>query len=462
MNKSDSERIAHVLEKMGYKPEDDKNQADLIVINMCSVRQSPVDRAYGKVDKFKVQSSKCKVALTGCILEQDKKKLKGKVDLIFNIKDLPKLPEKVLAIGQWSNRTIKQSNNIAIKQYSNKTHRYNDYLQTPAKYQSKFSAYVPIMTGCNNFCSYCVVPYLRGPEYSRPAEEIIDEIKFLVKRGCKEIILLGQNVNSYKSRDINFPKLLKMVDNIPGNFWIRFLTSHPKDFSHELIETISECNKVCEYIHLPIQSGDNEVLRRMNRNYTVEHYLRLIRKIREKIRDVAISTDIIVGFPGETKKQFENTAKLFREIKFDMAYIAQYSPRTQTAAFKLKDNVPREEKKRREKVLTKILEKTGLENNRKYIGKIVEVLVNNIKGKKPNSSDSAGQVDSRYILTGKTRTFKNVRFFLNSNLVGQFAKVKITNATPWGLRGKLVEKEKATSKKILLSRLKILLSCLKI
>jgi len=190
MNKSDSERIAHVLEKMGYKPEDDKNQADLIVINMCSVRQSAVDRAYSKIQNAKCKNkndkSKCEIILTGCILKEDKKKLEDKVDLIFSIRDLSRLPEKLSTIEQFSNRTIEQWD--------------NNYLQIPPKYQSPFSAYVPIMTGCNNFCSYCVVPYLRGPEYSRPAGEIVDEIKFLVKRGCKEIILLGQNVNSYKSK----------------------------------------------------------------------------------------------------------------------------------------------------------------------------------------------------------------------------------------------------------------------
>ena len=444
MNKIDSERIAHVLEKMGYKPENDKTQADLIVINMCSVRQSAVDRVYGKIKDFaklKTQNSKLKTILTGCILEKDKNKLKDKVDLIFNIKDLVKLPEKLSTIEQFSNRTIEQWS--------------NSYLKIPPKYQSPFSAYVPIMTGCNNFCSYCVVPYLREPEYSRPVKEIIDEIRDLVERGYKEIILLGQNVNSYKSKiqipnvksnqkskcqKINFPKLLRMVNDIPGNFWIRFLTSHPKDFSHELIGTISKCNKVCEYIHLPVQSGDDKILKRMNRGYTIKHYTSLIKKIRKAIPSTAISTDVIVGFPGETKKQFENTAKLFEEIKFDMAYIAQYSPRTQTAAFKLKDNISKEEKRRRERVLTKILAKTALENNRKYTGKIVEVLVNSGKRVK----------DSRYILMGKTRTFKNVRFFLNSkseilnsNLVGQFAKVKITDATPWGLKGKSVEKKAA-------------------
>jgi len=487
MNKSDSERIAAVLEKIGYGSASDITEADLIVVNACSVRQSAVDRIYGQIKKSKRKNqnykSKFKIILTGCLLDADMKKLKEKVDYVLPIKALKSWPrflkkEKYFYYPNPRNSAYKEKPNYNIK-----------YLKVKPKYSSEFSAFVPISTGCDNFCSYCVVPYTRGPEYSRPSEEIITEVKNLIKKEYKEIILLGQNVNSYswnikygawnnkkskdqKSKIINFPRLLKMINDIPGNFWIRFLTSHPKDFSDELIRTIAKCNKVCEYIHLPIQSGNDEILKAMNRKYTVKDYKNLVQKIRHKIPGVAVSTDVIVGFPGETKRQFQNTVKLFKEIKFDMAYIAQYSPRAGTAAFKLKDNVPREEKKQREKILTEILRQTALENNQKYIGKTVEILVEkpyrqtiqkchpkfisgsvNLIKQHNNKILKQAQNDrmddflvfrqSAAGWLGKTRTFKTVKIQpiagnqqLTAN-IGDFVKVKIIGATSWGLKGKL-------------------------
>jgi len=435
LNRSDSERIASVLEKIGYKKSSDIESADLILVNMCSVRQSAVDRVYGLLNqksKAKNQNykSKCKIILTGCILKEDKKKLKNKADFILDIKDLPKLPK------------------ILNTKYS--ILNAPDYLKIKPKYESPFSALIPIMTGCNNYCSYCAVPYTRGREISRPAKEIILEIKSLVKKGFKEIWLLGQNVNSYHSRirtnlpqisriknkkssdisgkfvqisDVNFAKLLKMVNKIPGNFWIRFTSPHPKDFSDELINVMAEGGKITEYLNLPVQSGDDEVLKKMNRPYKISQYKSIIRKIRKKIPGIALSTDIIVGFPGETKKQFENTAKLFKEIKYDMAYINKYSPRSGTVAAKLKDNVSLEEKKRRYEVLTEILKKTALENNKKYLEKEVEILVDSKK-------------DNVYF--GKTRTYKTVKIKSSKNLIGKFVKAKIISALAWGLEGNLI------------------------
>lgn len=390
MNKSDNERIAAVLEKSGHKPAKNESGADLLVINMCSVRQSAVERAYAKINKyFKTK----KIILAGCILKKDKIILKDKV------------------AGFW---------------------HPSKYFECQPLYQNKFSAFVPISTGCNNFCSYCVVPYVRGKEISRPAEDIINEVKSLAKKGYKEIVLIGQNVNSYISRIINFPQLLRMINDIPGNFWLRFITSHPKDMSDELIETMAKCQKVCEYVHLPIQSGDNQILKKMNRHYTAGHYKNLIKKIRTAFRKYrpnglspAISTDIIVGFPSETKKQFENTAKLMKEIKFDMAYIAKYSPRPGTAAAKMKDSISPAEKKRREKVLTEILKKTALVNNKKYVGKTVKILIEEIRDG---------------FLLGKTRSFKTVKIEKENrnlkieNRIGKIVKVKITNADSFGLK----------------------------
>jgi tRNA-2-methylthio-N6-dimethylallyladenosine synthase len=427
MNISDSERVSAVLEsiypvksasqgeavsrkagrfnRVNYKKTSDINEADLIAVVMCSVRQSAVDRIYGLVRKFeeiKAKNPKLKTILTGCILKRDRKKLIKGFDYIVDIRDIKKLP-KMLG--------------------TEKTNNENDYLDIAPKYSSKFSANVPIMTGCNNFCSYCVVPYVREREISRPAKKIISEIKNLVKKGCKEIWLLGQNVNSYKDNNTNFPKLLKLINDIRGNFWIRFTSSHPKDFNSEVIDALAIGGKITPYLNLPIQSGDDKVLKSMNRHYTVEDYKNKIKKLREKIPDIAISTDIIVGFPGETKKQFENTAKIFRDIKYDMAYINKYSARAGTAAAKLKDNVSIVEKKRREKVLTEILKQTALEKNKKLIGKKTIVLINENRG------------DNYF---GKNDHYKTIKVKSSKNILGEFVKVKITEATPFILKGKII------------------------
>jgi tRNA-2-methylthio-N6-dimethylallyladenosine synthase len=323
MNKSDSERIATILEKKGYQLASRKNEADLILVNMCSVRQSAVDRVYGKARNFaklKSKEPKLKTVLTGCILKQDKKKLREKFDFI------------------WENK---------------------NYFDIQPKPQNKV-AFVPISNGCNNLCSYCVVPLTRGSLVCRDHKEILKEAENLIKKGFKEVWLLGQNVNDYTSptdSSINFPKILKKVSDLPGNFQIRFMSPNPKNLSKELIEAMANTKKVAKYLNLPLQSGNNEILKKMNRPYTVKQYEGLVRKIRERIPEINLSTDIIVGFPGETKEQFKDTVKLFKEIKFNIAYIAKYSPRPGTAAFKLKDSVSLEEKKRREKILREIIKK---------------------------------------------------------------------------------------------------------
>lgn len=364
MNISDSERIAGILEKAGWIASSEI-EADFLIINACSVRQSAVDRVYGIIKKTKGQMSNTKYVLTGCLLPEDEKKLKDRVDLIFNIKNLPKLPKMLINFYNHSkdkSGSNKLSNSRPKFSCFNTSHQSKNYLTIIPKYQSPFSAYIPISTGCNNFCSYCVVPYTRGREIYRPVEEIIAEVKMLVEKGYKDIILLGQNVNSYQNSKLNFPQLLQILNDIAGDFQISFLTSHPKDVSDELIKTIAKCDKIKKEFHLPVQSGDDEILKKMNRGYTVKEYENLISKIRKisakskiKINDIKFSTDIIVGFPGETKKQFTNTVKLIRKIKFDKAYIAQYSPRRGTIADQLKNNVPKEEKKRRWKILDEMI-----------------------------------------------------------------------------------------------------------
>lgn len=409
MNKADSERIAGYLDCLGFFSIENRSEADLVILTTCGVRQSAEDRIYGFIPKIKRENKNAKIILTGCLSERDdvKKRIGDRVDIWLPIKDLAKLKD-LLEIE--------------------KPHSFEkDYLNIKPRYSSEFTVFVPIGNGCDNFCAYCVVPYARGREVYRSADKIIKEVESLVDNGCKEIVLIAQNVNSYKSGKVDFPDLLKMVNDIPGNFWIRFATSHPKDMSDKLIKTISKCEKVCEHIHLPAQSGDNNVLKAMNRKYTISRYKNLIKKIRKYIPNASISTDIIVGFPGETRKQFANTKKLFKEVKYDLAYIAQYSPRPGTAAEMLDDNILKSEKKKREEELIKILKKTSLENNKKYIGKIVDVL---IEGKNKKGE-----------WYGKTRTYKSTKVKSKKLIIGEFTKVKITNAKDFGLEGELADKK---------------------
>ena len=417
MNYSDAERVATKLEELGYKEASNDKEADLIMLVTCSVRKTAEDRVLGAINNYRKKKSYPKlkkIILTGCMANRPEviKKV-DKVDIFMGIKDLNKLPKLL-------NKKSEQQ-------------KVETYFSIKPKYQSSFTAYVPIMTGCNNFCSYCIVPYVRGREESRPPQDIIDEVRDLLSRGYKEIILLGQNVNSYKppSLDNNidflindFADLLECLADLPGNFWLSFITSHPKDLSDKLIKLIAKNKKICEYISLPAQSGDNKILKKMNRKYTVAQYKNLVKKIRKQIPGVAISTDIIVGFPGEIRKQFLNTVKLFQNVKFDMAYINQYSPREGTASAKLKDDVPKAEKKQRDKELNNILAQTALEINQKLIGKVLDVLVY-----QKNKND---------IWLGKTRTFKIVKFKSKKNLLGELVKIKITRAESFGLEGKLV------------------------
>jgi len=423
MNKSDSERFASKMEDLGYQKSRDKYEADFVIINTCGVRQTAEDRIYGLIPGIKKKNKKVKIIITGCLVYRKdvQRRLKDWVDFW-------------IPIQQISNFQFPISKRKKI---------FVDYLKIKPKYESSFSAFVPIGNGCNNFCTYCVVPYARGREVYRSVKEILDEVKYLISNNYKEIILIAQNVNSYQVKvgqeKFDFADLLKMVDDIPGNFWIRFATSHPKDMSAKLIKTIANCKKVCRHIHLPAQAGDNKILEIMNRGYTVEQYKSLIKKIRAEIKfqipnskfqinskwiklPVAITTDIIVGFPGETKKQFNKTKKLFREVDFDMAYISQYSSRPGTVAEKLNDDISKCEKREREEELTKILRKSALENNKKYLGKVIRVLV---EGKNKNNE-----------WFGKTETNKTVKFSsIAIDLTGSFVHVKISRVEDFGLTG---------------------------
>ena len=430
MNKSDSERIARVLEKMGYKKAKKEESPGIIVVNMCSVRQSAVDRVHGLTQKFKKiknQNPKIKTILTGCILKEDRKKFAKKFDLILNIKDLKNWPDLIKKRSVGKSSLWRPSCDGC------------EYLKIKPKHQNRFSVFISISTGCNNACTYCAVPLTRGPLICRKAEDVLKEAREAVEKGAKEIWLLGQNVNDYRSKSkiknqkskiINFAGLLKMIDRIKGNFWIRFTSPNPADFSDTLIEAMAKCKKTTPYLNLPLQSGDDKILKKMNRRYTVKEYKNLVKKIRSAFKkyrkgpekEIALSTDIIVGFPEETKKQFQNTVSLFEKIGFDMAYIARYSPRPGTRAERMKDNIPNKEKERREKKLAKILEKTIFAKNKKFIGKTIEVLAEKSK--------------NNYIF-GKSRHFKTVRFKGDKSFIGNFVKIKITKAQPFGLEGKI-------------------------
>jgi len=450
MNKSDSERIAGMLNNLGFKNTTNPDSADLIIFNLCSVRQSAIDRATSKIKNFaksKCQnpnvksSSKSKILLTGCILNKNRRKLEEFCDGTFKIDEIRELPSILEKIG--------------FKGLNKNETEIKHYLDIMPEYELSPTACVPIMTGCNNFCSYCVVPYTRGREVSRSVEDILYEVKNLVhpvreskgigcskksdfsngvKQGVKEIWLLGQNVNSYgikpkikntkaktttqKSKMINFADLLKMVNDIDGDFWVRFTSSHPKDLTDEMIDVFAKCQKITPYLNLPIQSGDNEVLKAMNRPYSVEDYKKLIKKVRSAFKKyrkgqesvVFLSTDAIVGFPGETRKQFQNTKKIFKEIGFSAGYISLYSPRHQSTAFKLKDNISPSEKHKRKKELVKILEKSALDFNKKFLNKEVKCLI-------------LEKRDDMYI--GKTKHYQTIRIRSNKDILGQFVKVKI-------------------------------------
>jgi len=347
MNENDSERIATVLENLGFTPAKE-SRADLIIANLCSVRQKAIDRIWGKLKVWEQFKPKPKIFLTGCILAGDRQKLKSRVDNIFNISDLARFPTLLK-----KNKIIKNNNPLA-------------YLSIKPKQTRSGSAFVPIATGCDNFCSYCAVPYTRGREVSRPKKEILIEIKALIKNGHKHILLLGQNVNSYNPRQHKRKKLdnsayinlLKTIDKLPENFKFNFMSSNPHDMSDELIKTLAKLKKWDKNLHIAMQSGDDKILRKMNRKYTADQFLQLISSLRSHISDLKLSTDIIVGFPGETKRAFEKTLRLCKKIKFNKAYISMYSPRPGTlAARQYKDNIPHLEKKRRWKILDNLINK---------------------------------------------------------------------------------------------------------
>lgn len=426
MNEEDSEKLSGMLKNIGYVNTEIKESADIIIFNTCCVRENAELKVFGNVGalkKIKEKRPDLIIALCGCMMQQKDmaetiiKKFPF-VDIIFGTHNSYKFPE-------YLNR-VKQEGKSVMEIFDKEEGIVEGI---PVDRKSDIKAFVTIMYGCNNFCTYCVVPYVRGRERSRRPEEIISEIKQLVSNGYKEITLLGQNVNSYGKGlegDMNFAKLLRMVNEIDGLERIRFMTSHPKDLSDDVIYAVRDCSKICEQIHLPVQSGSSRILKIMNRSYDREQYLELVRKIKKEIPDVAITTDIIVGFPGETEEDFEDTVSLVKEVEYDSAFTFIYSRRKYTPADKMEEQIDDGVKHDRFNRLIEAVNEASAKKNRAYQDRVVDVLV---EGKSKNDESK---------LMGRTRTGKLVNFTGTEDSIGKIVTVKITEAMTFSLNGKTV------------------------
>lgn len=425
MNAHDSESLAGILEIMGYAPAQAREEADIIVFNTCCVRENAENRIKGNIGAVKPLKEKRPEIITvvcGCMTQQpgvaeSLKKTFSFIDIVMGSGCVHKLPELLLEVLS-GRRTapLLSGPNEAITEH------------TPVKRVRKESAYINIMYGCNNFCSYCIVPYVRGRERSRRSEDILEEARALAGDGCLEIVLLGQNVNSYgkDSGEISFAQLLRRLDKIDGIKRISFMTSHPKDLSEELIEAMAQCEHVSNQLHLPVQSGSDRILRLMNRKYTRAHYMDLVRSIREHIPDIGLSTDLIVGFPGETDEDFEDTLSLCREIGFASAFTFIYSKRSGTPAASMPEQVPLKIKRERIMKLIEVVEEGALRVSRNYLGKEYEVLVESLSRR------------SGSMLSGRTSCGRTVTFKGEPSLIGSFANVKITQIKKNTLAGELI------------------------
>ncbi len=423
MNAADSEIMAGILSSLGYIETQSETDADVVVINTCVVRAGAEDRALGRLANLvhiKQQRPGMTVILAGCLAQKDGEKLIGDmpiIDIIIGTRDMYDLKE-LLARHLHTGEHIIATGKIDQPVFLDGSE--------PVIRRSGLKGLVTIMYGCNNFCSYCIVPTTRGRETSRPPCDIIAEIKMLAARGYREVQLLGQNVNSYKYDDVDFPRLLALVSEVEGIERIRFITSHPKDLSDELINAMATLPKVCEGIHLPAQAGNDRVLRTMNRKYTSAHYRGLIAKLRAAMPDIVISTDLIVGFPGETDDEFKDTLRLVRDIRWNSAFMFMYSPRPRTRAAEIKETVADNIKKARLQKLIELQESISLEENRKWVGRTVEVLAESTSLKRSNE------------LIGRTRGDLPVVFAASKDLIGQFAQVEIVDAFAHTLHGKLL------------------------
>jgi len=425
MNKHDSERMAGLLIERGYAPCGDPAEADVIVFNTCAVRKHAEDRFFGNLNNLKADkraNPNLIIAVGGCVAQAERERILEKsphVDIVFGTHNMPNLGFMVEEAEQGRRAVCAVADEIEIMSTA-----------VPSAREEAHHAWVPIIIGCDNFCSYCIVPRTRGRETSRTQEDIVDEVERLVSEGVIEITLLGQNVNSY-GRDIygesRFAQLLKRLNGVSGLLRIRFMTSHPKDLTDDIIYAIANSDKVCEHIHLPVQAGSDRLLSAMNRKYTKEGYLATISKIYEAIPGVGITTDIMVGFPGETEEDFSHTLDIVERARYDSAFTFIFSPREGTPAAKMKNEVPAGIKSERFDRLLASLNRISLENNSALLGRELEVFI-----------EGVGKRDEN-ILTGRTRTNKVVNFEGSADLVHTEAVIRITQAKTWSLRGELLE-----------------------
>lgn len=425
MNEEDSEKLSGMLKRMGYESTENRDEASIIIFNTCCVRENAENKVFGNLGALKRQKEKnpdLVIGICGCMMQQkgmadDILKKFPYVNIIFGTHNSYKFPE-------YLNRV--KTEGVQIKEIIDKETEIVEGI--PIDRKSDIKGFVTIMYGCNNFCTYCIVPYVRGRERSRKPEDIVNEIKDMVTRGYKEVTLLGQNVNSYGKgleENITFADLLRKVNEIEGLERIRFMTSHPKDLTLDVVYAIRDCDKVCEQIHLPVQSGSDRILKEMNRHYTKEQYITLAKKIRAEIPDVTFSTDIIVGFPGETEEDFNETLELAKEVRYDAAFTFIYSRRNHTPADKMENQIPDEIKHERFNRLVEIVNAGIAKGNKDAEGKTYEVLV---EGYSKNDESK---------LTGRTRNGRLVNFEGGEDLIGKLVNVKIIKANSFSLIGEV-------------------------
>ncbi len=428
MNKSDSERILGMLAHFGYEETTEPKEADFLIINTCSIRQLSADKAYSCVGVWgkwkKERNENLKIGFCGCVAQQDKEKLQKRfpyIDLVFGPSNLYQLPELVKRIEAGEKVCA-----VSERPFEADESRFE------IKRAKSLNAWIPIMEGCDNFCTYCIVPFTRGRERSREPEKIILEAKKALESGFKEITLLGQNVDSYGKglgKEVTLANLLRELNKIDGKFRIRFVTSYPTDISDDLIKAVGECEKVCEYFHIPMQSGSTTLLKDMNRRYTRDEYGNIVGKIRKAFENVTITSDFIAGFPGETEEQFNDTLSAIDEFELDYSNTAAYSPREKTKAARWVDKfIDEETKMNRLAILNEKNREACLKSNQKFVGKTLEILVESFEEK-----------DGKIILAGRARNNKIAHFEGSKDLVGEFVNVKITKASTWHVAGEIVQ-----------------------